>query len=417
MQKPGALPVVLVSFLALALALPAAAPAQETRGVSVIERPRPDYDPRGLPFGAFTLKPELQVGGEYNDNIYATERDTTSDWIITVAPRFRLESDWPRHSLGLDAGAKAGFYASEGDENYLDAHVLAKGRADVVRGSYLQGQASFQRLHEERGDPDTTTDFDEPVVYNRAQFDALAHYGMGRAAVRVGGGYGRFDYQDVDLVAGGSLSLDHRDMDVYQVNGRLLYELLPNVVPFVSATHEWRRYDEVEPGGIDRDSNGWRVGLGTGFDLGGVTTGEVFAGYMRQDYKDSRRDDIGGLWYGATLLANVTRLTSLELQGQKSVKETTLAGASGIEALDARVRLDHELLRNLIAGAFFHFTEDDYEGVDVKDRYYTVGPRLTYLWNRYLSAGLEYAHRTKDSNVSARDYSENRFLVSVTGKL
>jgi hypothetical protein len=43
------------------------------------------------------------------------------------------------------------------------------------------------------------------------------------------------------------------------------------------------------------------------------------------------------------------------------------------------------------------------------------GPRLTYLWNRNLSAGLEYNRRIKDSNIPIREYTENVFFVSITG--
>ena len=279
--KHWGVPFLLVPVLALTLALPAI--AQDTRGVSVTERPRPDYDPLGIRAGAFIVKPELKMGLEYNDNIYATKNDTVSDWITTIAPRVKAESDWSRHALALDIGAKGGLYSSESNEKYLDAHIRADGRLDVLRGSYLRGRASVERLHEERGAPDVTTDFDEPVVYVRSEADAAYHHGLGKIGLQAGAGVVNYNYSSVDLTpaaGGGSRSLDHRDHDIYGLNARLTYELLPNVSPFITGRYEWRRYDQILLGGLDRDSDGYRLGLGTGFDLGGVTTGEVFAGYM-----------------------------------------------------------------------------------------------------------------------------------------
>jgi len=384
--------------------------AYAQRGVPIHEKPRPDYDPLGIRAGAFTVKPELTLGLEYNDNIYATRRNTESDWITTIAPELDVRSDWTRHALGLNTGLEYGMYASESDENYLDGHIFLDGRLDVLRESFLSGRLGFQRLHEERGEPDADTDWDEPGRYNRTSGDLAYYHGRGKLSVSGGSGFTRLDYRPVDLRDGTTQSQSIRDRWIYNVNARVAYEMHPDVQPFVTTRYEWRRYDRSR---AERDSEGYRIGVGTGFDLGGITSGEVFAGYMHQDYDDRR--NISGMWYGLNLLWNVTQLTSVEAGVQKLVKETTLEGASGIDSVEANLRMDHELLRNLLVGAFFDYTHDSYQGRNVTDRYYDLGPRITYLWNRNLSAEASYTYREKDSNRSHREYTENRFKVSITG--
>jgi len=393
--------------------LAVAAQAQE-RGVPVYEKSRPDYDPLGIRAGAFTIRPDLTLGLEYNDNIYATDSSEESDWITTVAPEVDVRSNWSRHALGLNTGLEAGFYGSESDENYVDGRFMLDGRVDVLRESYLMLDAGYQRLHEERGDPDVRDAWDEPAYYNRWDGGLAYYHGLGKLSLTGGADYTRMDYRRVDLADGGSENLNYRDRDIYEVHARVAYEMHPDVQPFIQARYNWRDYDRRDPNRNERrDSDGYRLGVGTGFDLGGVTSGEVFAGYMKQDYDNF--SNISGMWYGMNLLWNVTQMTSVEAGVRKSVKETTARDASGIDAIDTNLRVDHELLRNLLVGAFFDYTYDDYKGRDISDKYYVFGPRVTYLWNRNLSAEAGYTRRIKDSNVSAREYTENRFKVSVTG--
>jgi hypothetical protein len=386
------------------------------RNIPITQKARPDYDPIGIYAGGFTLKPELSLGLEYNDNIYATDNDEVSDWITTMSPRLRLTSNWSRHALNLDAGAKGGLYADENNENYIDAHVLVDGRVDFRRESFLSARAGFQRLHEERGDPDSNTNWDEPATYYKTNADLAYYQGLGKFSLTLGTGITSYDFNRVDLVGGGSRSLDYRDRDIYNVNARIAYDMHPEVKPFITSQYEWRRYDEVDPGvGVERDSEGYRIGVGTGFDLGGIVSGEVYAGYMNQDYDHLK--DVDGPWYGMDLLWTVTQLTSLQASVQRSVKETTTQDAAGIEATDVNLRIDHELLRNLLVGAFFDYTYNSYEGIDRTDRYVAAGPRVTYLWNRYLSAEVYYRYKQLDTDSDTEDdYTENLVALSVTGR-
>ena len=368
------------------------------------------YEPLGIRAGAFTVRPSLTLGAVYNDNIYATKNNEESDWITTITPAVDVKSDWSRHELHLNTGLTAGFYGDNSGEDYIDAHVLADGRIDVLHESYLRASAGFERLHEERGAPDVVAAWDEPAVYYRSTTGLEYYQGLNRLSVKAGVNFQNLNYTSVDLRSGGCQNMDIRDRNLYDINARVAYELLPEVQPFVATHYEWRRYDRSE---ARRDSEGYRIALGTGFRISGVTSGEVFGGYMRQEY--DQFDDISGFWYGMSLSWKPTRLTTVEASAQSSIKETTLAGASGIDADEVGMSIDHELLRNLRVGAFIDYERDDYDGQDITDSYTALGPSVTYLWNRNLSARVEYRYRSKDSNRSDREYDENVFGLSVTG--
>lgn len=388
---------------------------ESERGVPVYERARPELDPLGLRAGSFMIYPSVGIGGEYNDNIYATKNNRESDFISRVSPSVSLQSDWSRHGLALDVGTEAGFYFDNSSENYIDGRIGLSGRIDLLRETFLQGHLSVERRHEDRGDPDVPLANDEPSIYYQYNTGVSAYRGVGRLSLRVGADYTRYDYRSVDLTGGGSDSQSERDHNVYETHARVAYELLPNVIPFVEGRYNVRRYD-THTGG-NRDSHGYRLAVGTGFDAGGIITGSVYAGYMQQDYASNRQDNVSGPWFGGHVLWNVTRLTSFELNLDRGVFETQNASASSYTRSAVHARVDHELLRNLLIGGYGEYANYKYNGANITDDYFEAGPRVSYLWNRNLTAEFSVSHRRKDSNRSSREYKSNQVMFKITGQL
>lgn len=405
-------PVALPALLCLSLIILWAPVASAERGVPITDKPRPDYDPPKIRVGSLLVMPELKLGLEYNDNIYATKDKNEGDAITTLTPRVQVRTDWANHALGMSTGLTGGLYASATDENYLDGNLSVDGRLDILRGISLSGSIEGSKLHENRGEPDASGAWKQPADYYQGKASLKLTRTAGNVTINTGADITLLDYRSVDLLAGGSEDLDNRDRTLSNLDGRFAYLLLPGVDTFITGGYGWRRYDLEEVG---RDSQGYRLGLGTGFDLGGVTTGEVYAGYMRQDYED--RESIDGPWLGLNLLWNVTQLTSVQARVASSVKETTQSGSSGINAIDTGLRADHELLRNLLVGCFFDYTRDDYQGGDILDEYFKVGPRFTYLLNRHLRAEFTYTLNDKESSDPDREYQENKGMFSVVGSL
>lgn len=389
--------------------------ATNGRNLPITEKPRPDYDPLGIRSGAFLVKPQITLGLSHNDNLYTVDNNTTSAWYTTLAPRLVASSGWSRHGLDLAAGVEAARYNGHSDEDYLNADLLLKGRLDVQRGSWLTGTLGVQRLHEERGSPEFDSAWAEPVRYHRQQAGISAFHGAGRASLSGGVELQTYDFRDVKQVGGGSESQAHRDRKVYEVNGRFAYESTPEVHPFLSLKYQWRNYDNDS--GKHRDSEGYRIGIGTGFAPTGALSGEVFIGYMQQDYKEDTQQDISGAWYGASVLWSPSELTSLQFDAGSSIQETIAANASGIRSANAGVRVDHELLRNLLVGAFANHTRDDYQGIDRNERYNRFGPRVTYLWNRNLSAEMEYTHTERSAHQTSEDYTQGVFMLRLVARM
>ena len=369
----------------------------------------------GVRKGAFMFYPRLGAGVEYNDNIYAVKNNTESDWIMMLAPRITVDSTWANHELKFDTGVENGFYMDNSDEDYLDAHAMVGGRLDIVRGSYFEAKGGYESIYEDRTSPDSLTAWEDPARFERLTGSGMLHHGFNRFFVEIKGDAFGYSYKDVDLIGGGTDTQEDRDRMEYTTGLRLGYEWLPHVNPFIQYDYNWVRYDEEDL--ARRDSDGYRVGVGTKIYLGGVTSGEIWGGYLNQEYDYDNQEDISGPWYGLSLTWNATQLTSLTAQVEKRVKETTQLGASGINGTDVKLAVIHELRRNLVVGLDLSYIYDDYEGVSITDDYYKIMPRISYALNRNLSADFRYEYTTRKSSryEDQREYAVNRFMLSISG--
>ena len=210
----------------------------------------------------------------------------------------------------------------------------------------------------------------------------------------------RLDYDKTNTEGGPSISNSGRDRNVYAGSLQLGYELVPSYEVFVRGEGNSRDYDDrIAVGGVDRNSQGYNAVVGVALDLGGVTFGELYAGYLEQFYDTSTLTTTSAPTFGGTLTWNATTLTTLNARVVRVVQETTQTSpsgspSSGILRTTGALSADHELLRNLILTAGITVTNDDYEDIKRNDYYYVPGLNVRYLMNRnvYANIGYQFVH-------------------------
>ncbi len=338
-------------FLGTALAWAGfvAVPAVQAQdAVHVLERPKPEYDPVGGRVGSFFIYPDAQLETRYDTNIFATESDTEDDFIGIFSPSVSIESDWSRHALNATAGADVGRFVEFDSENYEDFFVGADGRLDVLRSTTVFGNVNFARLHEDRGSPDDVNG-ETPTVYYSYDAGVNAAYQVSRIALFGDANYQYLDYDDVDTSTGATINNDDRDRGVATAGTRVGYEIIPNYLAFVSGQYNNRDYtDDVDDSGLNRDSQGYDLSVGTQFRLSGITRGEVSVGWQQQFYEDAALDDISGFSFQLGVTWFASELTTVDFVGARTIEETTIVGAAGYLNSSLRVDVAHELRRNII---------------------------------------------------------------------
>jgi hypothetical protein len=382
------------------------------RGEGVKDRQRPAYDAIGFDMGGFRLFPAFTLGVGFDDNVTAAPSSELDSVTISPIGELELVSEWSRHFLGLQLVTDNIYYKNDGleEEDKNDFLVSGTGRLDVSSRTRLDGNLSYGILTEDRGSANTPGAAAEPVDFNR--FDASV--GIGHRFNRLGVGAGfrftDFDYDNVSLIGGGTGNQDQRDRKVLQYRAEAGYEFSPGYEAIVRGTYNTREYD-TQFMGVNRDSDGYEFGAGMRFELTKLIAGEVFAGYLEQDY--DALADIDGVSYGIDLEWYITQLTTISVYGKREVEETTGAVSSGYLVTRAGANVDHELLRNLILSAGFGWENNDYEGSARDDDILTGSIGAEYLMNRNIHLGFGYTYKERDSNITTLDYDRNRVGASL----
>lgn len=393
-------------------------PKKPTRGQDVEERMKQressdQYRPRGARMGSFQLFPSVNLIEEYNDNIYAASSGEKSDFITKITPELSLESDFKNHSLIIVGGAEVARYASHNDDDHENFNFSADARIDASRALKFNLGGAYALDHEDRGSPDEANGI-KPTEFNTQEIKAGLEYKPNRIGVSFDYVLKQADYDDVSTTSG-ITNNDDRDREKSTFTGRVGYEYLPDTEMFIRSSYNEIAYDAeaaTDDNGEDRDSTGYVAVIGTGLNFTGTTTGEVFAGWMSQDYDDATLQTISGYTLGAGLLSELSADTSLRIDVGRTIEETTTAGSSGYIASSLSVSVTTEFLRNLIGRVKGKYSTSDYQGITKEDETFTGNVGVKYLVNRNFSTGLEYEYKSKDVTPND-DWTQNRIRLNI----
>lgn len=394
--------------------------------VTIEQRPRPDFDPLGIRAGSFLIFPSISLSGSYDSNAFATENDEDSDFGAILAPRVDVNSTWSRHALNFSAGAVGASWLDHNENDYLDAFATTTGRLDITRNDIASGTLRFDRLHEDRDDPDDsgttsigTSDRGNLTRYYRGLLDTQYRHNFNRIFTVVGGGVQRLLYDDI-----GDRENSRRDRWEYGGRARLGYQVSPRIGTFVQGNYSWREYDEDQ--NIDgefqkRDNHGWRAAVGTTVDITSIVFGEASFGYSKRYYDADGLNNSGGFGANGNVTWNVTPLTSLIFSASSEVLESTVTfegdTAEGNLQNQVGIEVQHELLRNVLLNGTLGYTRDDFQGTSRNDNIYAAGFGASYLLNRNLSLNANYTFTKRDSDDDTAEFDRNIVLVGFTVRM
>jgi hypothetical protein len=375
--------------------------------LSVFNRPRPDYDPNGLRLGSFLFYPELGVEGGYDSNVFAEEHNTNSDFFGAVTPAFRLQSDWSNHLLGAEGAAELTGYADETSQNSVQGRGSIFGRLDITGDDALYGSAGYRRVvqppgedqDEVAGDENEQTEFDRWI--GRLGY---AHQ-FARMNLRVDAQGQRYNYLDAPD--------QDKDRDTLDLGARLIYALSPRFTPFVQIGYTIENFDDaVDDTGVDRDQQKYSAVIGGRVLITELLLAELSGGVSYINFDDSSLNSRVAPVGNAELTWNITPLTSIIGLASISQDPTTQEGSSSRIRSSIGVRVEHELLSNLLVFGEAGYRNDTYQDSSRTDNRFRAGVGGEFLLNSYLSFTARYAFDYRESNV-VDDFTRNLVLIGV----
>ena len=363
-------------------------------GQPLRKRLQPDDNPFGAVgdyAGGFLVKSALELSGGYDSNPGRLPEPHGLPFYV-VAPEFLAVSDWERHALVADLrGSFTGYGGmlpqtvdggvspapTNVDRPDFTGHI--DGRLDVSRDFSLTAELRLRAATDNPGSPNIQAGLAKYPIFTTLGGTVGFDQNFNRLNIAAGATIDRTVYQDSQLTDGTSTSNDDRNFTQTGGLGRISYELLPGVKPFVEIEGDSRVHDlQFDRNGYDRDSSGGSATAGSSFEFSRLLTGELAAGYALRDYVDPRLNRLQGLLTSASLVWSATPLTTAKFLSTTSLDETTLPGVSGVLTQTYTAEVDHDFRRWLTAIGRFTYGTLDYQGDDRHDKIYSVSGDVIY---------------------------------------
>jgi hypothetical protein len=217
---------------------------------------------------------------------------------------------------------------------------------------------------------------------------------FGRFSVSADAIYNSFDYEGAQ---------NFRDNNRTELRGRLDYEVSPRIGLGLQATADARDYNHTP--GLSSDGQVYLAGVTLNGDL---FRGEVWAGYFRRDFDNPAISTFDGLALAGDLEWFASELTTVtfEVHRDANAEISATAGLPYVTT-EGGIRVDHELLRNLILSAEVSRGKREYDTVDRQDDYTRAALGADYVLNRHAALHLRFEHFDNDSSGTMAYHDSN----------
>ena len=400
--------------------LGSAIPLDDDRGrnISVVQRPRPEYDPLGINLGGFTAFPFVEIGLGYSDNVFASSVRHRGDAYLALDPQLKLSSNWATNSLVVSGGAALRRFVSTPIKNETGYYARADGTFEVDRDTLLVGAAEVRRAYQAQFSSSAPDNALRSVSYVQSTGLVRGSRQFGRLKATLAVDVTRANFSDLPLASGVTIDQDFRDVTVLRGGGRVAYAITPGASVFAEANYSTIAHDlkTVGFGRPNRDGTQIYFLGGASFDVSALIRAHAGIGYTRRTFDaGGTYRPISGVAYDARIEYFLSGLTTLSAGATRSIEESVSIGSSGYFSGTYRARVDHELLRNLILYGQGEYQHNRFEGILRSDDIWAARAGATYLTTRslVLSAGASYLDRSSSGLFAGESFNEWRGTVSI----
>ena len=397
--------------------IPSARAQQLPPGSTVLNRPRPSYAPLGVHVSNFWVYPKIKFKQGYDDNIFTRAESEIDDFVSTFEPAVIVHSDWNRHAVELGASANVGLYADNSEQNFEDYQMYSSGKIDVRHGHWINTTLTYSKQHEERDSPDNFGGLD-PTISRGASVAIDTHHEFGRFVFALGAGANTLYFANNLSTTGSVVDNGDRDRDKYILSAQIDYSPSPRFNVFARGEFSTKEFDEpVDRFGLMRDSDRFEGGVGSDFQITGQLTGNLFVGYMSEDYEEALFDTVNEAIFDGEISWSPTGLTTFTCNVTRFVSSTTLNNSAGRLSHIGSITIDHELLRSLLLQVKGQYINDDFIGNKREDERYTYSAGATYFLNRKIHLSINYTRKERDSNAQGaagnKDFVNNKLWIGI----
>ena len=241
----------------------------------------------GMPLGAFTLFPSIEINTGVDSNVFAqnnSSTSTTSSLYTTIVPTLELRSNWLNHELHVALGGGFGFYTNAPTQNYQNYNVTVDGRIDVREDVKVTPSIGYRRATEALGTPNVAF-AQSPTVVQTVPVKLSLYQRFNRFFYEISGSATRYWHTDYSTITSSGLPASSRDRFEYGESLRLGYEMTDDVSLYIQPTLNQVRYvNPTNTADQQRDSDNLGVVGGATWIISPVSSIDGNLGFTSRQY-------------------------------------------------------------------------------------------------------------------------------------
>lgn len=387
----------------------------------VFKRVPPAYEPDGLKWGGFIVKPQIEVETRYDDNIYSAETAEKSDLIVKTTPSISITKEYKDNAFWFSGEYGMERYAENDEEDQDTLEGLFGGLVRLTSRLTSGFEFMAAKSYLNRDTPGSSRQTARPVEAYTSSAEGFVNYNRNRLNLKFLGNVARKSYNDsADAATGNTIYFSDKNRMVYGGALETSYQLLKTDDTehkfFTNFTYGKSIYDENSNAlsANDYSEAGILAGFSTAYK--GLLFGKVGVGYVRQDFKNTPNQNLWDI--EVDLAYNITPKTTLKALAGRELKQDNSFVAGYLDT-SYTLGVDHEFLHNLYGGASFTYSDLDFSGGQStrQDSDYITNMYLKYYHNTNFESRLGWRYKERDSNTTGASFDNNIFMYSLTGKL
>ena len=366
-------------------------------------------------FEGFEVMPQYKTSVYYDDNIYTSESDAVSSFIVVNQPSIQFGVSDGINRYGGRYVLTSGVYSevNDGDDNYLDHAFSLTTYTEFTDRNKFDFDLSFSRTHEDRGSNSTDSaayTYDEPLIYHNYKANTYYEFGAQSAMFNVGGGvqYTQKRYQN----STDTTQYDDTEKIKFLLDGS--YRIGGVTYLTIGMTHLDTQYLTKEESVASQDSKDNNFYLGMRWNGLGKTVGTVKLGYQYKTFDDSSREDFNGNTIDLSFTWSPLTYSDIKLDITREAQDSSSYG-DYILVLGSDLTWTHNWSDILSTVSQLGYDSDDYIGSssDRKDKTLSASFDVSYSFSRWvlLSTGVGYTNR--DSSLYGYGYEQSTVNLGI----
>lgn len=376
--------------------------------------------------GKITVLPKVAYTGEWNDNIYISEKDEKSDYINKATLGFGImrevdEDNYAKLGYSLDV-----FKYSDYSDNDYEAHKIYAGLGyKAPSGLYAKLDERFLSTEDPYGGDNL---YKEGVAKTKRWNNTLkgaVGYEFGDK-FRLEASYRNFIEDYHQFADKWQNKIDH------EPGVAAYYRIMPKTSALVEYRVQMREYTEQQSAGDNskgadsdtaQDFVYHKAFVGLHWDASAKITGDLKVGIGFKDYENDENWD-GGDYDDATTWIAETRLnyqlfqrTRLNGRLLRQVKDSSSIDSTRYTNTVFGLGASQEFSEKLTGKVDLSYTYDDYDAYgsadERQDDVYAAKLGLDYDIREWLTAGVNYTYKQRESNIDDKDYTNNRVAFTI----